>query len=146
MKGGELLARILVIDDDPGMERVVAQSLGPAFDVRSIGSAVELPDILRLFEPDLIVLDIGLPWVNGFELCDDIRKVFGPRHIPILFLSGLNSDDDRRRSLDAGGDRYLSKPFDVIQFREVIHALLKVHSGASNAIPSLPRGDLKEIR
>ena len=116
--------RVLIVDDDPFVERAIVQALGADFEAKAIDSGLDLPMALEEFNPDLIILDVGLPWINGFDLCRDLRQTLRGRRIPILFLSGLASAEDAARGLAAGGDRYMANPFDVLDLCRSVQSLL----------------------
>jgi len=102
-------ARVLLVDDEVSIQRAVApllQSRGYLVDVASTGAAA-----LRLAEeqpPDLIVLDLGLPDMDGTEVCRQLRS--GSK-VPIIVLSARTSEADKVRALDLGADDYVTKPF-----------------------------------
>jgi DNA-binding response OmpR family regulator len=125
MKTAKGTARILFIEDDPAVQHVVSQVLSQHYEVSSLSSCIFLPDRLRQYRPDLIILDIGLPWLNGFEICGDLRRDSLYRDVPILFLSALCSPEDIARGMKAGGDRYLTKPFDLEDLMAEVEGLLK---------------------
>ncbi|MBT4515694.1 MAG: response regulator transcription factor [Chloroflexi bacterium] len=102
-------ARILVVDDDLEVLDVVGQRLRLAgFNVEAAESS---RDALRSFyqqKADLALLDVGLPEIDGYELCSRIREV---SDIPVIFLTGRGNEMDRVRGLKAGADDYIVKPF-----------------------------------
>lgn len=101
---------IFVIDDDPDIQRLVTAFLAhEGYVVRSALNAVQALGMLAIEEPDLILLDIQMPDMDGIALCDNIRKHY---HRPILFISGSRSPEHRLLSLQTGGDDFISKPFD----------------------------------
>ncbi|MBU0510042.1 response regulator transcription factor [bacterium] len=116
--------RILLVED----EAHIAQGL--KLNLESEGFAVCIADdgrkaIERILrdEPDLVVLDVELPGLSGFEVCDRVRHD-GSR-VPILFLTVRDSEDDRIRGLELGGDDYMTKPFSVRELIQRIRAMLR---------------------
>jgi two-component system KDP operon response regulator KdpE len=108
MKRGE---KILIVDDDPGVTRLVQvnlESLG--YNITVAESAEIALEILRVKQPDLIILDVMLPGMDGFELCKRIRSV---STTPIIMLTAKVSESDRNQGLIFGADDYLTKPFRV---------------------------------
>lgn len=106
------MARILVVDDEPVQLRVSAATLGKA------GHAVMTTDDAHLAvtlaareQPELIVLDLLMPGLTGFEITSELRRDERTRGIPVLFVSSADSPEDRVRGLRSGGDDYLVKPF-----------------------------------
>lgn len=105
--------RILVADDDQDS----AESLAMLFqmmghDVRSALNGLEAVDVAANFRPDLIVLDIGMPGLNGYEVCRRIRQQPWAQAVVIAALTGWTRDEDKDRSQEAGFDHYLVKPID----------------------------------
>ncbi len=136
---------ILVVDDDPHIRDVIVFALE-----QSGMEPVEAKDgdeAIRLFEkhsPDLIVLDINMPELDGMAVCKKIRKA---SEVPILFLSSRDEEIDRIVGLEIGGDDYVSKPFSPRELVARVHAILKRVNGPQNTpcdSPSfLERGQLR---
>lgn len=116
---------VLVVDDDPLILRVVATVLNlEAYEVSTVESAAEALAHLRSSSCDLMVSDVMMPGMDGFELCERIRS--DPEHagLPIILLTARDSDVDRRRGASAGGDAYLTKPFSPLELIDEIERLL----------------------
>lgn len=112
---------ILIIEDDIGIQKVLAQCFeqeGLSYDIASNGK--EALQYIRNNKPALVLLDIMLPDMNGFDICEEIRKV---TLIPIIFLSCMNSDQDKVLGLSLGGDDYIEKPFRI----NVLLARVRAH-------------------
>ncbi|MDH3591938.1 MAG: response regulator, partial [Planctomycetota bacterium] len=117
-------ATILVIEDDPAIRLGLKKSL--AFEGYTVIDAADGEQGLeRVFErrPDLIVLDLMLPRVNGYEVCRTIRK--HDRTIPILILSAKDLESDMIMGLDLGADDYITKPFSTRELSARIKAALR---------------------
>ena len=120
------MAYILVIDDDPEVLGTTWRAL--TRDSHEVGLADSAQLALRTMEsraPDLIVLDIMMPEMNGLELCKLLRSRAEYSTLPILFLSAKGATEDIVRGLDAGGDDYLPKPFDLPELTARVRALLR---------------------
>ncbi len=103
-------ARILVVDDSPTIGTTVAWALGDSnYAVEIVQDGLSVLNVMRSFKPDLVLLDIKLPHVDGFQLCEMLRTRLA-YEAPIVMLSGLSSEKDIQRALDAGADDYLVKP------------------------------------
>ena len=114
---------ILIVEDDAELARLNARLLKrQGYEVLIASSAGEARDIVRDTAPDLFVMDIGLPDGDGFELCDEFRKI---SDAPLLFLTGRSGSEDRITGLNSGGDYYLTKPYDKDEFIAVVHSLLR---------------------
>lgn len=109
-RGGDVpKERILVVDDDPSLREVVRFSLEQAgFEPVEAKNGKEALEMFRAREPDLIVLDIMMPEMDGNEVCKAIRQTSS---VPIIFLSSRDDEIDRVLGLELGGDDYVTKPF-----------------------------------
>jgi len=137
------VASILVIDDEPQIRRVVRNALdGIADRVEEAATAREGLDIAASAQPQLIVLDLGLPDTDGYEVCKDLRSF---TDVPIIVLSARHSDTEKERLLDAGADDYVTKPFSTLELKARVRAQLRrasaQQSGRSDALISI--GDLQ---
>ncbi|HEU4643874.1 MAG TPA: response regulator transcription factor [Gemmatimonadaceae bacterium] len=114
---------LLVIDDEPQIRRVVRNALA-SDDTRVLeaASGSQGLDLAAAERPALIVLDLGLPDLQGLEVCREIRTW---SHAPILVLSARHSDDEKATLLDAGADDYVTKPFSPVEFKARVRALLR---------------------
>ena len=102
-------AKILVVDDEPTVREVVARYLRrDGYDVRELDRGDLVEAAVAQFRPDLIVLDIGLPDIDGFEVC---RRVRAASSVPVLFLTARDGEIDRVLGLELGADDYVTKPF-----------------------------------
>ena len=104
---------ILIVDDDKAMRDLLERLLTVAgYEVRTAANGLRLLSSLKVNRPDLIILDIVMSWVDGFELCRIIKKTEDFRHIPVLFLSGRDAEEDIRKGYAVGCADYLTKPVD----------------------------------
>jgi two-component system response regulator MprA len=115
---------ILVVDDDRGLREVLRRRLTVSgFEVQLAGDGEQALESVMRSVPDALVLDIGLPGMDGLELCRRVRRL-GNR-VPILLLTGRDAVADRIDGLDAGADDYLVKPFDVGELEARLRALVR---------------------
>jgi len=117
--------RIVIVDDDPDLGPAIREALSNE-DVRveTPGDArAALPVILR-GAPDLVILDVNMPGMSGWELCAILRRQSGTRAVPILFLTGRHEVKDRITAMQFGGSDYIAKPFSVEELRRKVRALL----------------------
>ena len=116
-------AEILVVDDDPRLREVVRYALTRAgFAVREACDGVEALRAFREREPDLIVLDVLMPELDGIEVC---RRVRAESQVPVVFLSSRGEEVDRVLGLELGGDDYLTKPFSTRELVSRVRAVLR---------------------
>lgn len=114
---------ILVVDDEPRIRRVVCSALADG-ETRTIeaGTGRDAIDAARTERPDLVVLDLGLPDVQGIDVC---RTVRASTDVPILVLSARHSDAEKVLLLDSGADDYVTKPFSTDELQARVRALLR---------------------
>ncbi|MFA5974864.1 MAG: response regulator [Elusimicrobiota bacterium] len=103
--------RILVVDDDPVVRRIILELLNTRYSVISASTGVQLPVLLQKHRPNLVILDVMLPWVNGFELCRIIKTNTQGQNLPVLFLTGCKEKEDLMTGKEVGASGYLTKPF-----------------------------------
>ena len=104
-------ARIVVVDDDPGIRRTLARNLGGhGYDVRSADTGAAALDLAARFQPDLVLLDLGLPDMDGTAVIEQIRS---RTSTPIVVLSVRGAERDKVKALELGADDYLTKPFGI---------------------------------
>ncbi|WP_297210073.1 response regulator transcription factor [uncultured Flavonifractor sp.] len=117
------MSTLLLVEDNPHIMKINAEALGMyGYEILKAATAAECRQALRWHPVDLVVLDIMLPDGNGVELCREIKEQY---HIPILFLSALGESKDVVEGLRAGGDDYLSKPYDLEVLAARIEARLR---------------------
>jgi two-component system, OmpR family, response regulator len=116
--------RVLVVDDESYITDLVATALRyEGFDVASAGNGREALTQVETFRPELIVLDVMLPDVDGFEV--QRRLVDRGRRVPVLFLTARDATEDKIRGLTIGGDDYVTKPFSLEELIARIRAVLR---------------------
>lgn len=131
--------RILVLDDEPDVTELLEYKLEQeGYRVEVLNDPLEFVAKVRDFEPDLMVLDIMMPELNGLQLCRIARSDPSMKNIPIIFLSARGDADDRIKGLEIGADDYISKPFNSKEL------LLRISNALSRSdSPSEPAGDLR---
>ena len=133
-----LIGRVLVVEDDEDIADVLRRSLRQeGHEVRTAGDGEEALSMAAEFVPDLVILDLGLPRLDGVEVC---RKLRAAGDVPILILTARSDTGDRVEGLDAGADDYLVKPFERAELLARMRALLRRRPPRGTA--SLTVGDL----
>jgi two-component system, OmpR family, response regulator MprA len=130
-------ARVLVVDDDPGVRSAIARALRVDYEVGEAADGAEALAQHAATPADAIVLDLLMPQVGGLEVCRSLRLRSDP--VPVLVVTARDAVDDRIEGLDAGADDYLVKPFAIEELRARVRALLR-RTGAGD--DSLRFGDL----
>lgn len=120
----ELPWKLLVVDDEPNIRDLLASSLRFAgFTVTTAGDGLTALDLVQKDAPDLIVLDVMLPDISGFEITEKLRA--SGIQTPVLFLTARDDAHDKVEGLNAGGDDYVTKPFGLEEVVARIHAILR---------------------
>ena len=115
--------RVLVVEDDGEIAEVLRRSLRlEGYEVRLAGDGSDALDEANLFEPDAVVLDLGLPGLDGLEVCRQLRD---DGDVPILILTARDGVDARVEGLDSGADDYLVKPFERKELLARMRALMR---------------------
>ena len=118
--------RILIVDDEEDLVWALARSLGDeGYEVLTAYDGVQALATARRHHFDLIILDVVMPKVDGFQVCRELRQIRAFSSVPILFLSVHSAVADRVMGLDLGGDDYLVKPFHMNEFKGRVRALLR---------------------
>ncbi|MBU2980508.1 response regulator transcription factor [Lentibacter algarum] len=134
------MADILIIDDDPQIREVLRIALKQAGHVtREAGDGAEGLTKAQNGRDDLVILDIGLPAMDGIELC---RKLRTTSDVPVLFLTARDDEIDKIIGLEIGGDDYMTKPFSPRELTARVRAILKRTTAQTAAHGALTRGML----
>lgn len=105
--------RLLIVEDNDDLRKFMQYSLNDAFDVNTSKDGAEAWEIIQNELPDLIISDIMMPTMDGFELCRLIKSTYETSHIPVVLLSSLTENAQQLHGLGLGADDYLTKPFDM---------------------------------
>jgi len=117
--------RILVVDDDPRLLHVVSMYLGiEGYEVVTADNGEQGLAEVAAQRPDLIILDVMMPGLDGLECCRRLKSDEATRTIPVLMFTALSRDDDVERGRVAGADRFINKPFSLIGLGAVIRSFL----------------------
>jgi DNA-binding response OmpR family regulator len=128
--------RILVVEDDPTLQRGLVRALTAAgHRPVAAGDGLHADTLLATENFDLLVLDLGLPKLDGITVIERLRR--RRQTLPVLVLSARDQTTDRIRGLDSGADDYMTKPFELSEFEARVRALLRRGQGAGAAIGRL---------
>ncbi len=119
--------RVLIVDDERPVINVISKVLKKFSDkyvVSSASDGFQAGEMVHDFKPDLVILDLRLPGINGFKVCSRIKKNENTRHIKIMAITGYDTPEYRKRILKAGADDYLAKPFDINTLADKVEKLL----------------------
>jgi len=140
------MAKILVVDDMPANVRVLKLRLqAEGYEVVEAGDGLEALEKVKEEDPDLILLDIMMPKMNGYEVCRRLKAEEKTRLIPVVMVTALKETADRVKGLEAGADDFLSKPFDPTELQARAHSLLRVKSLYAELVQSEKMASLGKL-
>ena len=118
------MKRVLVVEDQRDLASLLAHNLRQeGFDVRAVEDGREALPTVRSWQPDLVILDLMLPGMDGFEVLRGLRGE--GREMPVLILSARGEEQDKIRGFRLDADQYVTKPFSLVELLERVHALLR---------------------
>ncbi|MFC1475120.1 PleD family two-component system response regulator [Candidatus Zixiibacteriota bacterium] len=118
-------ARILVIDDEPEITEIIDTYLTEnGFKIATINDPGRAIEKAQEFKPDVILLDIMMPGVDGYDVCQSLKNIPDFVSTPIIFLTGKDRSDDMGRSFKSGGDMFIKKPFSCERLLEIVNIVL----------------------
>jgi two-component system phosphate regulon response regulator PhoB len=137
------MKRVLVIEDDPDFCEAVVRTLTPYYQPLKAHTGQEGLKVATAEKPDLVLIDLHLPEMSGFEVCEQLRSRPGTRDIPIIILTGESEPDSRVKGLDAGADDYVSKPFHAQELLARIRARLRRREADAKGQEDIQLGNLR---
>ena len=141
MSAPEKTARILVVDDEEQIRRALKSILSARkYDVVLAANGEEALDLAIDHNPDMVILDMSMPGMDGIEVCRELRTWYTG---PILILSVKSGDADKITALDTGADDYLTKPFSAGELLARVRAQLRRTASTVTSMPSIIVGDLE---
>lgn len=136
--------KVLVVDDEPDVIEVVNLCFGLRWPDADVVSARSGEDALKVIErdvPELVLLDIVLPGMDGFEVCQEIRRI---SDVPVVMVSARDSEVDKVRGLEMGADDYITKPFSHLELLARVRAVLRRYQNQLPAVGEIfESGDLR---
>ncbi len=131
--------KVTIVDDDRDTRELLAVALeSEGFEVTAAANGLRLIASLQLNRPDVILLDVNMSWIDGFELCRAVKKNEGFRDIPVIFVSGRSSSEDLARGKEVGASAYFVKPLDLDALIARIRSLVPGADAAGAAPPKAP--------
>jgi DNA-binding response OmpR family regulator len=117
--------KVIIVDDDRDTREMLTLALDlEGFDVGQAANGLRLISAMHVDRPDVILLDVMMSWIDGFELCRAIKKNPSFTEIPVIFISARKTVDDERSGLEAGAIEYFTKPLDmdrlIARMREIL--------------------------
>ncbi len=119
--------KVVIVDDDRDTREMLTLALElEDFEVASAANGLRLISSLHVDRPDIILLDVMMSWIDGFELCRSIKKNEEFRDIPVIFISARKTGEDVQRGLAAGASDYYTKPVDIERLTARIREILAI--------------------
>jgi DNA-binding response OmpR family regulator len=134
--------RILIVDDEEDVRTILSQVISKEYEVLEAYDGLDALHKLRYCEPDLVVLDVMMPLMDGFKACEAIRRDKKFHGLPVMFLTALNTKPDMMKGYGVGANLYLTKPFDPDRLLKNI----KVHFESGNIQPGEKKYTLKQLQ
>jgi two-component system KDP operon response regulator KdpE len=132
--------KVLVVDDEPEIRRVLKTGLGyQGFDVLAVASGEEALEEVRRWRPDVVLLDLGLPGMDGFEV---LKRMPDKSRVAAMVVSVMPGEKDKVRALDLGADDYLVKPFGIEELSARIRAVLRRQAAINDGRPVIRTREL----
>ncbi len=124
--------KVLVIDDEPEITDIIETFLETAgYEVKSENSSMVGIERAKTFLPDIVLLDIMMPFMDGYDICSELKKDEKTKDIPVIFLTGKDARTDEGRSFRVGGVLYIKKPFSCERLLDIVKmVLLTVEKGS----------------
>lgn len=117
---------VLVVDDNETTRFVLGEALGSGgYVVETAGNGKEALDKFEALRPDIVLLDVMMPDMNGFEVCGRIRSMRGGKHVPIVMITGVDDVNSFKQAFQAGATDFVTKPFNLIVLKERVRYMLR---------------------
>lgn len=122
--------KLLIVDDESHIRMLIEQTLEDLEDegveLLFAENGQEALDIIQEEEPNLVFLDVMMPKMNGMEVCQKVKKELNLNHVYIILLTAKGQEVDRKKGLEMGADRYMTKPFDPDEMLSIAEEVLKI--------------------
>lgn len=132
------IKRIFIVEDDRNINRLMALSLGKGYEITQIYDGTEALRRIRHEKPDLVILDLMLPGIDGLKICESIKKDRSMGDLTIIIVSALDATSNKFKGIKYGADYYIRKPFDPDELRDLVTIFLKKKGKKFDALIDLP--------
>ncbi|ABE51779.1 response regulator [Methanococcoides burtonii] len=122
----EPFPKILVVDDEPWNLELMEAYLSGDYEIALASDGVEALEKVKDFDPDIILLDVRMPKMDGYQTCEKLKNDERTKFIPVVLVTALSEKEDRIKGIAAGADEFLSKPVDMLELKTRVHSLLKI--------------------
>lgn len=135
------LRRIMVVEDDKNINRLMMLSVGKGFDVKQLYDGEKALEKIRFEKPDLVILDLMLPGLDGLEICKRIRMDKSLKDVIVIIVSAMDATSNRFKGIKYGADYYIKKPFDPSELRSLVTIFLRKKGKKFDPLIDLPNED-----
>lgn len=119
--------KVVLVDDEPGIRETVSMILEDwGFNVISVSNGRSAVEIIKNKKPDLILLDIGIPEIDGYKVCNIVKQDYQLKKIPVIIFTGHGKTKEVNKAFESGADDYMIKPIDWDRLKEKISKLLDI--------------------
>ena len=135
------LRKVLIVEDDKNINKLMALSLGKGFEIMQVYDGGEAIGVVKGKRPDLVILDLMLPHMNGQDICNTIKSDKDIKDTTVILVSAMDPTNNRFTALKNGADYYIKKPFDPIELRSLVTLFLKKKGKRFDPLIDLPDED-----
>ncbi len=135
------LRRIIIVEDDKNINRLMMLSIGKGFDIKQMYEGDKALEKIRYEKPDLVILDLMLPGLDGLEICKRIRMDKSLKDTIVIIVSAMDATSNRFKGIKYGADYYVKKPFDPSELRSLVTIFLKKKGKKFDPLIDLPNED-----
>ena len=135
------LRKVLIVEDDKNINKLMALSVGKGFDITQIYDGKEALEKIKFEKPDLVILDLMLPGLDGLEICQTIKRTPNLSDTIVIIVSAMDATSNRFKGIKYGADYYIKKPFDPVELRNLVTIFLKKQGKKFDPLVDLPNED-----
>ena len=133
---------LFIVDDTEVSRRMIESAFSPTCTVESFSSGAACLERMTVKIPDLFLLDVDMPEMDGYTLCQRIKSQTGSADVPVIFISALDDLESRLSGYDAGGDDYIVKPYKLAELKQKVDVLRRMHEARSALRSKMDESDL----
>lgn len=138
LQNEERLRRVMIVEDDRNINKLMMLSVGKGFDVKQIYDGTEALKRIKYEKPDLVILDLMLPGTDGLEICQTVKKDKNLADTIVIIVSAMDATSNRFKGIKYGADYYIKKPFDPAELRSLVNIFLRKKGKKFDPLIDLP--------
>ena len=124
LQSENVLRRIVIVEDDKNINKLMSLSVGKGFDITQMYDGKEALEKIKYEKPDLVILDLMLPGLDGLEICQTIKRSANLSDTIVIIVSAMDATSNRFKGIKYGADYYIKKPFDPVELRSLVTIFL----------------------